>query len=42
MAVLRVKTFGGLLFESIFDFSVFLISLIFMIFNRRADVEKKI
>ena len=41
MAVLRVKTFSGLLFESIFDFNVFLISLTPMILDRRVDVEKK-
>ena len=41
MTVLRVKTFGGLLFESIFDFSVFLTNLTPMILNRRADAEKK-
>ena len=41
ITVLRVKTFSGLLFESIFDFSIFLINLIFMILDRRADVEKK-
>ena len=41
MAVLRVKTFSGLLFEFTFDFSVFLISLIFMIFDRRVDAEKR-
>ena len=41
MTILRVKTFSGLLFEFIFDFNVFLISLIFMILNRRADIKKK-
>ena len=41
MAVLRVKTFNGLLFKSIFDFSVFLISLIFMFLNKRVNIEKR-
>ena len=41
MTVLRVKTFNGLLFESIFDFNVFLTSLTPMIFNKRVDIEKR-
>ena len=41
MAVLRVKTFDGLLFESAFDFSVFLTSLTPMILDRRVDTKKK-
>ena len=41
IAVSRVKTFGGLLFESVFDFSVFSTSLTFMILDRRVDTEKK-
>ena len=41
MAFLRVKTFNGLLFESIFNFSVFLTNLISMIFDKRVDIEKK-
>ena len=41
MAVLRVKTFSGLLFEFIFDFNIFLISLILMILDRRVDAEKR-
>ena len=41
MAILRVKTFNGLLFESIFDFSIFLTSLISMIFDKRVDTKKK-
>ena len=41
MAILRIKTFNGLLFESIFDFSVFSTSLTSIIFNRRVDIKKK-
>ena len=41
MAILRVKTFGGLLFESVFDFNVFLTSLTSMILNKRVDAEKR-
>ena len=41
MAISRVKTFNDLLFESAFDFSVFSTSLTPMIFDRRADTEKK-
>ena len=42
MTVSRVKTFNDLLFESTFDFNVFLISLIFMILDRRVDTEKRV
>ena len=42
MAILRVKTFNGLLFESIFDFSVFLTSLTPIILNKRVDIEKRV
>ena len=41
MAISRVKTFNDLLFESIFDFSVFLTNLTSIIFNKRADTEKR-
>ena len=40
MTVSRVKTFSGLLFESIFNFNVFLTNLTSIIFNRRINIKK--